>query len=47
MLGWTLSAGWWIAVGIVLKILVPMPFLDDPVRSAWRWAKNKVKGFGK
>jgi hypothetical protein len=26
---------------------VPMPFLDDPVRSAWRWAKNKVKGFGK
>ncbi len=32
-----------IAAGIVIKILVPMPFLDDPVRQAWSWAwKNSI-----
>lgn len=29
------------AIGIVLKILVPMPFLDDPVRAAWAWIASK------
>ena len=33
-----------IAVGIVLKILVPMPFLDDPVRKGWAWVWAKTGG---
>lgn len=33
-----------IATGIVLKILVPMPFLDDPVRNAYAWVYAKVTG---
>lgn len=33
-----------IATGIVIKILVPLPFLDDPVRSVYRWVKRKVTG---
>ena len=25
----------WVAVGIVVAKLVPMPWLDEPVRNAW------------
>lgn len=32
------------AAGVVAKILIPMPVLDDPVRAAWRWVKGKVAG---
>ncbi len=28
--------------GVILKNLVPMPWLDDPVRNAWRWVRDKV-----
>jgi len=30
-----------VAAGVVLKILVPMPFLDDHVRDVWRWLKSR------
>lgn len=33
-----------VAAGIVVKILVPMPFLDDPVRNAWAFVYGKVTG---
>jgi len=33
-----------VAAGVVLKILVPMPFLDDPVRGAWAFVYGKVTG---
>lgn len=31
MLSFMLGAG----AGVILKILVPMPFLDQPVKNAW------------
>jgi hypothetical protein len=31
-----------IAVGIVIKVLVPWPWADDKIRAAWRWASSKV-----
>lgn len=46
MLGFVMHAGWWVVVGVVLKILVPMPWLDDPVRAAYRWVKNRVTSIG-
>jgi hypothetical protein len=33
-----------IAAGIVLKTLVPMPFMDDPIRKAWAWAYANTLG---
>jgi hypothetical protein len=33
-----------IAVGVALKILVPMPFLDDKVRAAYAWVARKIAG---
>lgn len=44
MIGFLLTQLSGIAIGIVLKILVPMPFLDDPVRAGWRWLKGKIAG---
>lgn len=32
-----------IAIGVSLKVLVPMPWLDDPIRSLWRKARDGVK----
>lgn len=32
------------ACGIVFKILVPMPWADDPVRNAWAWVWRKIAG---
>ncbi len=37
----------WIAVGIVIKVLIPMPFLDDPIRAGWGWLRDKVRGLFK
>ena len=31
-----------ICIGIVLKILIPMPGIDDPVRRAWGWVYSKI-----
>jgi hypothetical protein len=31
-----------VAIGLVLKVLVPMPWLDDPVRKGWAWVWSKV-----
>lgn len=42
MIAWLLTGAWWIIVGIVVKTLVPMPWLDDPVRKAWGWLAAKV-----
>jgi hypothetical protein len=33
-----------IAAGVALKILVPMPFLDDPMRKAWSWVYANTIG---
>jgi len=33
-----------IAAGVVLKTLVPMPFIDQPVRNAWAWAWRNTVG---
>ncbi len=33
-----------IVTGIVLKILVPLPFLDDPVRRGWAWVWKNTAG---
>lgn len=33
-----------LAAGIVLKILVPLPFLDQPVKDAYAWVYAKVTG---
>ena len=32
------------AIGMVVKVLVPMPWFDDPVRRGWAWAWSKVSG---
>ncbi len=34
------SALFWVGVGIVVKVLVPMPMVDDRVRAAYAWVKN-------
>lgn len=31
-----------LAVGVVLKVLVPMPFVDDRVRAGYRWMVSKL-----
>lgn len=33
-----------ICIGVVLKTLVPMPFLDTPVRNAWSWVWSHTLG---
>lgn len=43
MLAFLISQATGIAVGVALKTLVPMPWLDDPIRAVWRAAKNGVK----
>jgi hypothetical protein len=30
------------AAGIVVKVLVPMPWLDDKVRRGWAWLGSKI-----
>lgn len=30
--------------GVVVKILVPMPWADDPVRRGWAWLRDKIVG---
>jgi hypothetical protein len=31
-----------IAIGLVIKVLVPMPWFDDPVRRGWAWLGSKI-----
>ncbi len=31
-----------VAAGIVFKVLVPIPMLDDRIRAGWRWLADKV-----
>lgn len=45
MTSWIIANVLGIATGVVLKTLVPMPWIDDPIRRAWRGAKNMVKGW--
>lgn len=30
--------------GVVFKVLVPMPAIDDRIRAAWAWLWSKVSG---
>jgi len=32
------------AAGVVAKILIPMPWADDPVRRGWAWLRYKITG---
>lgn len=34
----------WVAVGIVVAKLVPMEWLDGPVKTAWAWVWGKIHG---
>ncbi len=31
-----------LAVGVTAKTLLPWPYLDDHVRSVWRWGWSKI-----
>lgn len=31
-----------LVVGIVVKVLAPMPVLDEKVRAGWRWVAQKI-----
>lgn len=33
-----------IAAGIVIAKLVPLPFLDDPIRKGWAWVYGNTLG---
>lgn len=33
-----------ILAGIVLKTLVPMPFIDAPIKDGWAWAWRNTLG---
>ena len=32
-----------VAVGAIVKTLLPWPYGDDKVRAGWRWLETKVK----
>jgi hypothetical protein len=44
MLSFLVINGLGIATGVVLKTLVPMPFLDTPVKRAWLWLLGQTLG---
>lgn len=44
MMSWILANLLGIGAGIVVKILVPMPFIDQPVRDAYAFVLSKFKG---